>query len=511
VNFNFTVDVEGTAVGKVAAPGGKLIELSGVIHPEGGASFAASDFGDTNYFLGMAGVFKSNTDDSVTGSGEVADSTGEMRSWTARRTTAGTILRVVSGRVVNSQGVGVSGVTIKRSGTGTIQTITDLSGNYQFRDVAAGTYTITPSRLDLTFSPTVRSVTVTNANVVVPTFTTLFRVQGQVLTPNGYGIPNVRITRNGSTAAVLTNSQGVFNLTGVPSGSVTVSASRAGFVMTPASRTLNITTNSISNVRFASAYTISGRVVNSAGVGIAGVTMKSVSSSQTLTATTSATGNFVFNNIGFGTYNVTATRLGLTFTPSTQRAVTTLGNNVVLPNFRAGFNLTGRVTTSAGVGISGVRVTRSGSTEALFTNTSGHYTFLNVPAGNWVVTPTLAGTTFAPATRSVAVTVAPVTVATFIGTKTAPLTNSLSRSVVTSDSIVLSFASGLDADSATDASRYSVTVNGQSIEVESVSFNRASGTVTLGLPESTLRSGDNVHIAWNNVGSTAGSTEIVVR
>jgi hypothetical protein len=64
----------------------------------------------------------------------------------------------ISGKVTNSSGAPVSGVTLTTN-TGLV-TSTDSAGNYSFTNLAAGTYTITPSKPGFTFSPTSLTPTV---------------------------------------------------------------------------------------------------------------------------------------------------------------------------------------------------------------------------------------------------------------------------------------------------------------------------------------------------------------
>jgi uncharacterized repeat protein (TIGR01451 family)/CSLREA domain-containing protein len=71
----------------------------------------------------------------------------------------------ISGTISDSSGVPISGVTINLSGTESRETITDASGKYNFDSVETnGFYTITPSRVDYSFSPTNRSFSLLGAH-----------------------------------------------------------------------------------------------------------------------------------------------------------------------------------------------------------------------------------------------------------------------------------------------------------------------------------------------------------
>jgi hypothetical protein len=65
---------------------------------------------------------------------------------------------VVTGRIVDEEGNPVEGAVVKLEGTQNRKFITDANGVYHFDDVETnGFYTVTPSRVNYTFSPTSRS------------------------------------------------------------------------------------------------------------------------------------------------------------------------------------------------------------------------------------------------------------------------------------------------------------------------------------------------------------------
>jgi uncharacterized delta-60 repeat protein len=71
----------------------------------------------------------------------------------------------VSGRILDPGGNPLEGVAIRMTGAQTRLTITDSQGNYRFDNVAVnGSYTVTPSRPNFTFSPALRSFTQTGTH-----------------------------------------------------------------------------------------------------------------------------------------------------------------------------------------------------------------------------------------------------------------------------------------------------------------------------------------------------------
>jgi hypothetical protein len=63
-----------------------------------------------------------------------------------------------------------AGVTMTLSGSGSGITTTDASGNYTFTGLSNGTYTVTPSKTNYTFTPTNRQVTISGADVTEVNF-----------------------------------------------------------------------------------------------------------------------------------------------------------------------------------------------------------------------------------------------------------------------------------------------------------------------------------------------------
>jgi glucose/arabinose dehydrogenase len=65
---------------------------------------------------------------------------------------------IVVGRLTNGSGASIEGATIRLTGSQTRKTVTDTNGNYRFDNVSTtGTYTLTPSRANYSFSPFNRS------------------------------------------------------------------------------------------------------------------------------------------------------------------------------------------------------------------------------------------------------------------------------------------------------------------------------------------------------------------
>jgi protocatechuate 3,4-dioxygenase beta subunit len=142
-------------------------------------------------------------------------------------------------------------------------------------------------------------------------------------------------------------------------------------------------------------FSITGRVTDSASNPLTGVTL---TIAPTGTATLDASGFFTVTNLITGTYTITPTKSGFTFTP-TARTVS-VPPNATAQNFVGApttYCISGRIADSAGNPIPGVIVNGSQ------TDTNGNYQICGLAAGTYIVTPAKTGYTFTPATRNVTV------------------------------------------------------------------------------------------------------------
>lgn len=125
----------------------------------------------------------------------------------------------ISGKVTDTNSAGVAGVTIVQSGLYCVQfvggpscapVITASDGSYQFTGLPPGTYTITPSKTNYTFTPPTASVAIFGANQTA-NFTAVGVTSGfpQLLVANGSGSPGgsvdlpIRLVSAGTSVAAM--------------------------------------------------------------------------------------------------------------------------------------------------------------------------------------------------------------------------------------------------------------------------------------------------------------------
>ncbi|PDV98008.1 clostripain-related cysteine peptidase [Candidatus Chloroploca asiatica] len=299
----------------------------------------------------------------------------------------------VTGRVT-LDGVGLADVVIT---DGTRSATTDSTGVYTLADVPYGTHVLTPTLAGYTFTPTTRTISVTealrNQNFAATRLT--FPVTGRV-TVDGVGLADVVITDG--TRSATTDSTGAYTLADVPYGTHGLSAMRAGYTFTPAIRTVMVT-EALAGQNFAATrltFPVTGRVTVD-GVGLADV----VITDGTRTATTDSTGAYTLAELPYGSYVLTPTLAGYTFTPA-QRTVLVrqaLGGQDFAATQQT-FSVTGRVTVE-GVGLASVSI--SDGTRTAATDANGYYTLSSVPAGIYTLTPSRSGYSFSPTSLSVTV------------------------------------------------------------------------------------------------------------
>jgi hypothetical protein len=313
--------------------------------------------------------------------------------------------------VSGTLGTGGAGATVALTGAATLNTSADGSGNYVFTGLQNGSYTVTPSKVGVTFTPASQNVTINNASVTA-NFTSVVQTYTVSGTVSGAVVSGVTISLGGaSSASTTTDASGNFSFSGVVSGSYTVTPSLSGYSFTPSTRSISVSGANVTAVNFTSAiqtFSISG-VISGAGGNAATVTLTGTASG---TATANASGAYSFTGLVNGTYTVTPSKAGFVMSPLSQ-SVTVNGANQSAVNFTSTaptFVVSGTVT---GATVSGVTISVTGTaTATATTDASGNFS-VSLVNGTYTITPTKAGFTFTPVNRSVTVNSLPVSSVNF--------------------------------------------------------------------------------------------------
>lgn len=221
----------------------------------------------------------------------------------------------INGRVLDSTGAGLPGVLVSDGIRGAV---TDANGNYTIEGVPFGTYALTASLSGYTFSPNPRWVAV-NDDVSGQDFTAVCSsctIRGRVADSAGNGVAGA-IVSDGARS-VTTDAQGYYLLTDVPPGTYTLTPSYDGYIFVPSARSITVSRH-LSGLDFTASppYRISGRVTDSTGKGVAGVTI----SDGTRSVVTDGDGVFTLRDVPAGTYTLTPSHSQYAFTPSSRTIV----------------------------------------------------------------------------------------------------------------------------------------------------------------------------------------------
>lgn len=149
-----------------------------------------------------------------------------------------------------------------------------------------------------------------------------------------------------------------------------------------------------------SAYSISGTVTGASGVAM------SLAGASTASTIADASGNYSFANLANGSYTVTPSRTGYTFSP-TSLSANVNGANLAGKNFLATASNTptyGISGSVSGVVAQGVTINLTGaSASSAVTDVNGNYNISGLANGSYTIVPTLSGYTFSPNSSVVAI------------------------------------------------------------------------------------------------------------
>lgn len=452
-NINATLVQGGAITGKVSDSAG--VGLAGVlVSPTNAASgsllsgvFTQSD---GNYTISglSAGSYKLQFDGRSAGyinqwyDNKTSSSQANSVAVTGGSTTSGinaTLIKggVITGRVTSSSGAGMAGVTIiatdAAGGSGYGDASTQSDGNYTIVGLSTGSYIIQFSYFgsayvtqwynNQTSSSLANPVPVTAGSTTSNINATLYQggaITGWVTNSSGAGIGSVWVSASDAaggsySSGVYTQSDGNYSIAGAPVGSYKVQfqGNGAGYLnqwySNKPSATLadavvvsaGATTSSI-NAVLAPGGNITGWVTNSAGTGIAGITVRVTNSDDgsgfgvatqpdgSYTVVGLATGNYTIqfqgNSSGYATQWYNNKSSPTLANPVVVTAGSTTGN--VNATLVQGGSITGKVANSAGSGIAGVMIYVSDAAGSSVygnatTQTDGSYTLPGLPTGSY--------------------------------------------------------------------------------------------------------------------------------
>ena len=310
----------------------------------------------------------------------------------------------IGGTLTNSDSSALGTVTVTYTGTngstghGSLNTSTSP---YAFTGVPPGTYNVSASEPGFT-SPPSQKVTVLANGTATANFVIAAQAQaaiGGTVTGGTNGIQGATVAYtgpNGSGTTQTSDSLGDYQLTAVPDGTYSVTASDTGFE--PETFTVTVTGTGTTSQSFVLATGTNGSIAGTVtdaqtAQPISGVVVKA--SSTSYTATTDASGNYVIENVAPASYSLTFAATNHV-TGSAGVTVATSANTEQNAALTETGTISGKVTdASTHLAIVGATVTcASCPVTSVPTDSSGNYSFTQVaPGGGYTVSVTATGYT----------------------------------------------------------------------------------------------------------------------
>ncbi|MBN1346206.1 MAG: hypothetical protein JXQ73_26190 [Phycisphaerae bacterium] len=320
---------------------------------------------------------------------------------------------VIAGRIVDTSGQGIAGVTVMATNDGGSAT-TDANGYYHIPVNPSWSGAIEPSRAGYTFSPAYKCYTNVVANWLSEGFTGATSaspdavvISGFIVNTAGNGVSGVSLSATNGGGSAATDQNGHYQLVVDQAWSGVVTPSHAEYTFSPTYKTYNDIPSNCGGECYtalssADTIVIAGYVRTGGGSGVSGVTMNASNGGGT--ASTTSTGHYVLLVPRGWSGAVTPTRGGYSFSPTsksysdvtsdkqTEDYTATVLNNPV--------TLSGRVRNISDQGVSGVTLTATNGGGSAVTNASGDYQLTVSSAWSGTITPSFDGYRFAPGSAS---------------------------------------------------------------------------------------------------------------
>jgi hypothetical protein len=254
----------------------------------------------------------------------------------------------VSGSVTWA-GFPISGVRVRVTSATTsavLNDTTDMFGQYTFKNLRNGTYTITVSSNEYSFSPNTQTVMTTSSFVLVPAFSgrTPYTISGRI-TFSGVGLAGVLLNPGGiGGEEATTDSTGRYVMRNVGNRQqYTLVPAATDYTFSPFFRQVTVQGASVADQDFTAArtggafsYSVSGRITQQNGAGLANVSVNAqVFNVAFSTVLTDSAGRYTIPNLPNNReYIILPVLAGFAFTPAT-RTVTLTNQNLSGQDFIA--------------------------------------------------------------------------------------------------------------------------------------------------------------------------------
>ncbi len=226
------------------------------------------------------------------------------------------------------------------------------------------------------------------------------------ITNGANGLGGIKVTASGVTNSGVTDFNGYYTISSLPTNTYTVTPSLACFRFSPSNQVVHVGPNNTNGVNFSASndfHLIRGRVIEYTN-GLSGVAVTVIGGGETNSLTTDTNGYYTLSGLCSNTYSVTPSLRCYRFNPASQSLQ--LGSDTTNVNFIAGllaYTISGSISNGSAA-MSGVRVAIGDaySTNTV-TSTNGSYSVSGRCPGTYSVTPSLAGFAFDPVSASITV------------------------------------------------------------------------------------------------------------
>ncbi|MCF8307179.1 MAG: carboxypeptidase-like regulatory domain-containing protein, partial [Ignavibacteriales bacterium] len=248
------------------------------------------------------------------------------------------------GRVFDHQGNPLIGVSLTTEPT-TRSVITDSKGNYTFKGIKSGNYTLKCSPEN--YVPISEEITVTEKEFTIVNLQTVIKgiVTGKITDQTtGAAVEGVTITTSPESIITATDEQGIYRLEYVTAGEYTVKANKSEYVeITKAVKVENGKTKTQNIVMVTTWGNVTGKVTDeTTGLAVTGATITTTPATKTVT--TDAQGNYTIEKIAAGSYTIRANKteyVEMTSQIAVENGKTKTQNIVMVTTWG---NVTGKVT-----------------------------------------------------------------------------------------------------------------------------------------------------------------------
>jgi hypothetical protein len=311
----------------------------------------------------------------------------------------------ISGQLTGSGGEGLSGISITLSGAQTTTVVTGNAGFYSFTVTRVGDYTVAPVTTPYyTFGPQTFASLHNNQTANFAGTLRYYTVSGWLtLGPGPASFLEVPISGSQATSFT-TDANGQYSISLQAGGNYTITPSARYYAFSPVSQVITDLTSDQNRffIGTRQSYTISGRLIDENGNGLAGMTVHLTGAilNEEWTRVSDQSGYYEFAGLP-SAYDFTVTPVSTAFYVFRPQSFTDLSSNQTFDftGLRR-LTLSGRVRDQSGNGIFGIRVTLIGSeTGTTITAGDGSYSLTATATGNYTVTPSIpqGWYTFAPA------------------------------------------------------------------------------------------------------------------